>query len=294
MSFIKSINNDNETVTLKKYDGHELITGTSPGKDHIPSQDNLMCITFLDVETTGKNRDEDKIIELAIKTISVDKINGHLISVTNEYSSLEDPGIPIDPEASLVNGITDEMVKGEEIDWSYVDQIFDQTDLIVAHNSGFDRRFIDRYSEKSKDKVWGCTMVDIDWLKNGFSAKGLEILSMWHGFYYDSHRGMADVEAMIHLVTYEFEQNKNYMPELLTNTFKPYYLMEVSFKYDEDKVEKCKANNFTWSGNITKTWRKKLSLDEIDTTTEWVSDHIHDGIFKGTIEEIPLYDRFKK
>ena len=293
MSFIDSLISENGKVTLQKYDGSDLRPGTSPGKSQFTSQDNLLIVTFLDVETTGKNRDEDKIIELALKTVDIDKTSGFVISVLNEYGSLEDPGIPISPEATAVNGITDEMVRDKSIDWSNVEQIFSSTELIVAHNSAFDRRFIDRYSNVSHDKVWGCTMVDIDWLKNGFPSKGLEILSMWHGFYYDSHRGMNDVAAMIHLVTHDFESGRSYSSELLENSFKHYYLLEAQFKYDVSKVEKCKAEGFFWN-NPSKTWCKKISNEEIDSTREWVSANLQDGYFTGTIVEVPLYDRFKK
>jgi len=291
MGFVKKLNSQSGCVTLTKYNGEDLKEGIKYGAP--VHSNNLLRIGFLDVETTGKNSFDDKIIEIGLKVISIDKKTCKVLSIDTQYSSLEDPGVPIQPEATIVNGITDEMVKGKSIDWQYVESILMECDLIVAHNAKFDRAFLDRYLEVSNKKVWGCTMDDIEWNENGFSNKGLEILSMWHGFYYDSHRGMVDVEAMIHLVTHQFESGKPYIAELIKNSFKHYYLIEVNFPFDRHKIELCKAEKFFYN-NINKSWCKKLTLDGINSAKNWVAGNLQDGVFKGIVIEIPLYDRHKK
>lgn len=57
-------------------------------------------ITIFDLETTGINPWEDRIV-------SIYATDGR----GNEFESLINPGIPIPPEASVIHGITDEMVK---------------------------------------------------------------------------------------------------------------------------------------------------------------------------------------
>ena len=54
-----------------------------------------MRICFLDLETTGTDYKEDKIIEIAIKCIEIIKDNGNDVKVIAAYQSLEDPKIPI-------------------------------------------------------------------------------------------------------------------------------------------------------------------------------------------------------
>ena len=74
-----------------------------------------MNICFIDLETTGLNKEEDKIIEIALKTVKIDKAEGNIISFDDKYESFQDPGIKIEEKISLITGITDSMVTGYEI-----------------------------------------------------------------------------------------------------------------------------------------------------------------------------------
>ena len=94
------------------------------------------------------------------------------------------------------------MIRNHTIDWNHVHNIINDSDIIVAHNAQFDRGFLDRYLPVSKEKLWACSHRDIDWLNRGFVKQSLELLSIWHGFYYESHRAMNDVDALIHLLTH--------------------------------------------------------------------------------------------
>lgn len=64
-------------------------------------------IAFVDVETTGTNVVTDRIVAIAITKLMVD-------GSTEKRYKLIDPEIPIPIEATNVNGITDEDVKGKE------------------------------------------------------------------------------------------------------------------------------------------------------------------------------------
>ena len=63
----------------------------------------LKDYVVFDLETTGVNPDRDDIIE-----ISAVKVCDHVI--TEEYSTLVNPGKHIPAGATAVNGITDDMV----------------------------------------------------------------------------------------------------------------------------------------------------------------------------------------
>jgi len=113
------------------------VTGTD-------SDEYTQRICFLDLETTGLNKQQDQIIEIALKIVSANKNSGEIVEITNVYESFNDPGIPISDEASLVNGITNDMVAGKSIDWHNEGLLFESSDLIVAHNASFDRAFMDK------------------------------------------------------------------------------------------------------------------------------------------------------
>ena len=65
----------------------------------------------------------------------------------------------------MINGINNHMVKDQSIDWIRVKEIVNDSDIIVAHNAAFDRGFMDQALDISKEKIWSCSIGDIDWLK---------------------------------------------------------------------------------------------------------------------------------
>ena len=285
MSFIKSIIQENETVSIVKYNGDDL------KPNQVQHNEEVCRICFLDVETTGKNKQEDGIIELAMKVVSIHKETGEIVEVSNAYESMNDPGIPITEEASLINGITDIMISGKCIDWETVSNIIESSDLIVSHNASFDRAFMDRVLPLSQDKIWACTINDINWMKRGFSNSKQELLCIWHGFYYDSHRAMTDVDALIHLVTHEEYSDNKPVLELIDNAYKPYYKISALHSPYETK-DMLKSRNYYWNG-IDKYWWKQIDLEETDSEIEWLKESVYEGPFLGRVEEITIVDKYK-
>jgi DNA polymerase III epsilon subunit len=97
-----------------------------------------VSFVILDTETTGLNPAfGDKIIEIALLKVR----NREII---DRFESFINPGRPISPGASAINGITDEMVKFSPYFTQIVDQIlaFIQDSVLVIHNAKFDLGFI--------------------------------------------------------------------------------------------------------------------------------------------------------
>ncbi len=96
-----------------------------------------MKFVAFDLETTGTNPREDMIVEVgAVLFDGEQAIKG--------YGVLVDPGIPIPPDASAVNGITDDMVRGKakiaEVLPEFAEFCGDLP--LVAHNAPFDYKFL--------------------------------------------------------------------------------------------------------------------------------------------------------
>ena len=96
-----------------------------------------MKFIAFDLETTGIKPSTDFIVEVGAVFFDGDQaIKG--------YGSLVDPGVSIPPDASAVNGITDEMVRGKphikEILHEFADFCGDLP--LVAHNAPFDYKFL--------------------------------------------------------------------------------------------------------------------------------------------------------
>ena len=285
MTFIKSIKTELKNITLKEYD--------PPAPELLITDQECISIAFLDTETTGVNKASDKIIELALKVVKFEKASGKIVSIDKEYESFNDPGEEISQEITILTGINDEMVEGQTIDWEKVDSILKDAEIVVAHNAGFDRAFIDRYSSVSPDKIWACSMQDIDWLGRGFTSSKQELLCYWHGFYFDAHRAMNDVDALIHLLTHPSYEADRPLLELIENSQKPtYVIFATNFNYDPVKKDIVKANKYKWNAE-DRVWYKTVSFDDLDKEKDWLTVAIYDFIFEGRVEEINLNDKYK-
>ena len=286
MAFLTKLINDNQTIELEKFDGSHF---TSLPTDY--SNDDSTKICFLDLETTGLNTQDCKIIEFAAKLTAIDNTSGELLGIVDEYQSFNDPEEMIDPLITKITGIDNSTVEGHSIDWESVSHILNNADIVVAHNAQFDRAVMDRCLPLSQEQVWLCSMKDINWMERGLNARGQEILCIWHGFYYDSHRAMFDVDALIYLVTYNVEGLNNAVLELLINATKPTYKI-IALNSDFDKKDLLKARRYIWNAP-KRYWWKNLTSEEVDNEKEWMASHIYNGDFQGRIDEIALTDKHK-
>ena len=87
MSFIKSIKKSGRKINLYKLD-KDILAKQKKGTTLFSNGINI-CV--LDLETTGLNMEEDKIIEIALKVVKIDKIDGILFllkSHMNHFKTL--------------------------------------------------------------------------------------------------------------------------------------------------------------------------------------------------------------
>ncbi len=286
MTFIKELIVPENKIELRKFDGNTL---SNQIVDQSNANSSKICI--LDLETTGLDKANDKIIELAVKLVSVDNKTGDLNAILNQYESFQDPEEYIDEKVSMVNGITNDMVDGHAINWDSVEEIMESADLIIAHNAGFDRAFMDRYLPISKEKIWICSVNDVDWLSRGFTSSKQELLCIWHGFYYDSHRAMSDVDALINLITHPSNETNKPVLDLIENASNPIYKVSaINSPYETKDI--LKSNGYFWNGD-QKCWWKNLLLGEIESEKRWLADNVYGGHFMGIVEEISLTDKYK-
>lgn len=155
---------------------------------------------FVDTETTGLNPDTDEIVELAMLSFDY-AIDGTYVSPAASFDRLRDPGRPISSEISTLTGITDEMVRGKNIDPAEVASFLEGTALVIAHNSSFDRPFCERSFSVFADKAWACSFREIDWKAEGFDSARLSQLANACGLFFDGHRALNDCEAALELLS---------------------------------------------------------------------------------------------
>ena len=174
----------------------------TPDRYNDPQGGTIKRALVIDVETTGLSTENDDIIQLAMLPFDYEAESGRILTVhkAQAFDQLREPAVPISEEASLINGITNEMVAGKSIDGSAVATVVANADLIIAHNASFDRPMVERHWKCFAEKPWACTLTSIDWLREGYSSGKLDYLGMQFGWFYDGHRAMADCEACLALL----------------------------------------------------------------------------------------------
>ena len=156
----------------------------------------------IDVETTGLSLENDDIIQLAMLPFDYEVATGRIIDVHRDQAveALREPAVPISEVASIITGITVDMVKGQSVDEKCVADIVSQADLIIAHNAHFDRVMVEKHWPCFEEKPWACSFRSIDWLREGFTAGKLDYLGMQFGWFYEGHTALADCEACVALL----------------------------------------------------------------------------------------------
>jgi DNA polymerase-3 subunit epsilon len=158
----------------------------------------------VDTETTGTDPAVDKVIELAVVAFEYCHATGTVGRVLGSYDGLEDPGLPIPPSSTAIHGITDAMVAGKKIDDTAVAQLLDGVGIVIAHNAGFDRKFLEPRLPVFASLPWGCSWREIPWSEAGIESSKLEYLAYRSGFFYEGHRAEIDCLALLEVLRRPF------------------------------------------------------------------------------------------
>ena len=258
-------------------------------------QKNAEHIRFgavIDVETTGLSHSTDQVIEVGLRQFKFNRTTGEILSLGTSYSAFQDPGEPLSEEIKQLTGITDEQLKGQSIDWERVNQLVQSSHLVIAHNASFDRPFIDQSVTHSGNKIWACTLKQIDWAKKGFSSPKLDLLSIYHGYFTDSHRALNDADSLLYLLSFQDSATQApYFLELLDNAKKPTVHVIASNSPFESK-DHLKNRNYRWDGQ-NKFWSKHLEKEQLPIELSWLETVVYKGAFRGRHLEIQPVDQFK-
>ncbi|MBO5449763.1 MAG: 3'-5' exonuclease [Ruminococcus sp.] len=168
----------------------------------------------IDIETTGTVVTKSRIVE-------VSAIRFTNFRPTSAFVTLIDPQVPIPPEATKINNITDSMVAGKPTFKSIVPALseFIGTSDLLGHNLMFDLKFLYKYGydfTQCQRKYYDtCEMAkdvlvrfdsreakkDFTYYFGGYDVYNykLSTLCSHYDIFYDAHRAMADALATANL-----------------------------------------------------------------------------------------------
>jgi DNA polymerase-3 subunit epsilon len=204
---------------------------------------------ILDTETTGLDASRDQVIELALVCVQVDTQTGQATGPVEVYDGLRDPGMPVPKIAREITGITDDMLAGQQLDMARIASLLDGADLVIAHNAGFDRPFVEEMLPQTRALNWACSFADIDWTAAGHSSAKLSYLASALGWFYDAHRAEMDCHALLTVLLAELPgQGVNGMAHLLASARLPSYRLQATGAPFAAK-DLLKTRGYRWDSN---------------------------------------------
>jgi len=232
---------------------------------------------IVDVETTGLNPEQDRVIEIGVVEFCVQI--GKTPTITDMYSAIEDPQIPIPDVVKKLTGIHDEMVKERSIDWGRVAALLSRSSIIIAHNMEFDRGFLLRRSElRDISTRWACSLRHINWAKHGFTARSLTYLAADHGFVNPfPHRALFDCATTFRLVA-------PYLDELVARSLEQEFWIYAVGSPFETK-DKLRLAGYRWDQE-RRVWKKLVADSERPSEREFLVREVY-GNGKASIVEEP-------
>ena len=156
--------------------------------------------TIIDFETTGLSpQNGDRIIEVGAVTVE----GGEIVA---RFSSLMNPGMPVSSFIEHYTGISNAMLRTAPGINDVLPQLIEflGSHPLVAHNAGFDQRFLDAEYARighRRSQAMACSMLLARRLYPEAPSHSLEALVRYKQLPTDGihHRALADAEMTAHL-----------------------------------------------------------------------------------------------
>jgi DNA polymerase III subunit epsilon len=259
-----------------------------------PAGTELRRGLIVDVETTGLDPARDKIIELAILPFDFSSAGG-LYAVHEGYARFQDPGRPVPELVTRLTGITDDDVHGQTLDDDTVSALAAEADLVIAHNAGFDRRFLERRFPLFIDKPWGCSREQVPWAEEGLRARSLDYLLYRFGWFFDGHRAMNDCRATLHLLSRDLPMSGRPALAVLLQTARRRSWCLRALESRIELKDRLKARGYRWSNGEDgrpRTWYREVDDADLAAEEAFLVDEIYFGQPRYTKTRIDFRNRF--
>jgi DNA polymerase-3 subunit epsilon len=228
----------------------------------------------VDVETTGLDVNTGKLIELAIRRFRYDA-DGIITDIDEAFEWREDPGEPLAPDISALTGLTDADLAGREVDEDSATGLLRSASFVVAHNSSFDRRWVEQRLPGAAGLNWCCSMRQVDWRSRGFDGRVLGYLLLQYGFYHLGHRASADVDALIELLRHEDGDGRTALSEMIATGSKPSWIVRARGAPFALKDE-LRARGYRWDpASSRKAWWREVPDDDLAHEQLWLAANVY-------------------
>jgi DNA polymerase-3 subunit epsilon len=212
----------------------------------------IRYVAILDVETTGLDPLRDRVIEVAVTLFDVK----HAQPMKSFASLIRGPAAN---DAYAINRIPAEMLpeaqEPEQV-WNAVRWLIEPAQVVIAHNSEFDRKFT-----PDLGKPWICSENDISWPGRARGGTLVSLaLSLGLGVT-SAHRAAADVDTLARILTRFAEMGHDLEPVLL-HAMRPKVLCHALVSRAQNDT--VKSFGFRWNPE-QKVWWRNMPLEDAET-----------------------------
>jgi len=273
----ESLSHDAMAQALDAHPDYKVLRRLVPRDDWgTASTSETKRVIVLDTETTGLDAKSERIIELAMLSVLVDTTTGQPVGPVTTYESFEDPGKPIPPAITEITGIDDSMVRGQRIDDARVAELVQAADLIVAHNAGFDRPFVEARLPVFATRAWNCSFAGIDWKAQGSGSAKLEFLAHERGWFYDAHRALVDCHALLQVLATPLKNGQSGLQQLLQGASNTRYKLRATGAPFEAK-DALKARGYRWDNENRVWWTTLMGQAALQQEADWLKANAYNG-----------------
>jgi len=249
---------------------------------------------LLDTETTGLDHRTDEIIELGM--VKFDYLaDGRIVGVRDTFSAFNEPCEPIPPEITAVTGITDDMVVGHKIDEAAVTAFVEDAVIIIAHNSGFDRKFAERYWSIFEQKAWACSATELDWRQHGFDGAKLGYLLNGTGYFHQAHRAVDDCHALLEILDFQLRTTGAPALALLLETARKKTIRVWAEQSPFELKDSLKRRGYRWSDGSdgrARSWYVDVDETAVETELAFLKAEIYLCDVEPRIQTLTAFTRF--
>ena len=187
------------------------------------------------------------------------------------------------------------MVTGHRFHDAAITAFVEGAVIVIAHNSGFDRKFAERYWPLFEHKAWGCSMSEIDWRKHGFAGAQLGYLLNGAGFFHQAHRAVDDCHALLEVLDFELPTTGSPALALLLATARKATLRVWAEPSAFDIKDSMTRRGYRWndgSDGRPKSWFIDVDETALEDEIAFLKTEIYGRDVEPGVRRLTAFTRF--
>lgn len=131
-------------------------------------------------------------------TAEVELPKGRFIREVEVIYEMNEPSVPIQPEAVAVHGLTAEGLRGKKFDLVRIRDAIQKANVLIAHNAAFDRRMLAKVVPEADRWAWRCSWRQVSW-PAGLPNNKLDAICQYFEIErLKPHNSLSDARSMAH------------------------------------------------------------------------------------------------